>query len=83
MNRREDEQRATESRRILDQISSETDGGTLLSRASAGLRDHVSAKDAYADDHIDRLGTRIGRSVGLILTAALVIWLVVFLIRGG
>jgi hypothetical protein len=82
MSKQDDGQRTTESRRILDRISREADNGPVA-RASARLRDHVTAKDGDADDGIDRWGTRIGRALGLILTAALVIWLVAFLIRGG
>lgn len=82
MSKEDDRQRKTESQRILDRISREADGGPLA-RVSAGLRGHVTAKDGEAEDRIDRLGTRIGRALGLILTAALVIWLIVFLIRGG
>lgn len=81
--KQDNEHRARESRRILDQISRETDGGSLLSRATGGIRSHVTAKDAEAEDPIDRLGTRIGRAVGLVFTIGLVVWLVVFLIRGG
>ncbi len=82
MNPPDGDRRAEESRRILDRVSREADS-SVLGRASAGLRDHITAKDGEAEDRIDRLGTRIGRSLGLILTAALFIWLVVFLIRGG
>jgi hypothetical protein len=77
-----EDERDTESKRIIERISRESDGG-MLSRATSGLRDHVTAKDGEAEDAIDRLGTRVGRSLALILSVALIIWLIVFLIRGG
>ena len=83
MNKPDDRERDAESRRILDRVSREVDGGSLMMRATSGLRRHVTARDGEADDSIDRWGTRIGRSLALILTLALVIWLITFLIRGG
>lgn len=79
----DDGERTAESRRILDRVSREADSGSLLARASSGLRRHVTAKDAEADDPIDYWGTRIGRALGLIICAGLFIWLIVLLIRGG
>ena len=83
MSDQDNERRREESRRILDRVSREVDGGSLLMRASESLRKHVTAKDGEAEDAIERLGTRIGRVLGLILGVGLVIWLVLFLIRGG
>lgn len=83
MNKPDDRQRTTESRRILDRISDEADRSSLLSRATSGVRSHVTAKDGQAEDRIDRLGTRIGRSLALILTAAVVVGLAIFLFLGG
>ena len=81
MNERDDARKA-ESERILARIARE-ETPSVLSRATSGIRQHVTAKDGEAEDNIDRLGTRIGRAIGLILTVGLVIWLVIFLIRGG
>ena len=77
-----DDERHDESRRILDRVSREVDGGSLLMRATSGLRRHVTAKDAEAEDAIDYWGTRIGRALGLLLVAAAIAWLIVFLMRG-
>lgn len=77
------DERSAESRRILERISREGGRDPLLSRATAGLRNHVTARDGEAEDAIDRLGARIGRSLALILSAGLIIWLIVFLIRRG
>ncbi|WP_274627359.1 hypothetical protein [Arvimicrobium flavum] len=72
-----------ESKRILDRVSREVDSSSLLMRASDRVRRHVTAKDGEAEDAIERWGMRIGRGLGLILVVAVVIWLVLFLIRGG
>lgn len=77
------DERSAESRLILDRLSREAGHEPLLRRATSGLRNHVTAKDGEAEDAIDRLGTRIGRSLALILSAGLIIWLLVFLIRRG
>lgn len=77
------DERGAESRRILERISREGGRDPLLSRATAGLRKHVTARDDEAEDAIDRLGSRIGRSLALILSVGLIIWLIVFLIRRG
>lgn len=82
MAERDDARRQAESKRILDRIERE-EAHSVLSRATAGVRRHVTAKDGEAEDRIDQLGTRIGRALGLILTAGLIIWLVVYLIRSG
>lgn len=83
MAREQDEERNAESRRILDRVSREVDGGSLLMRATSGLRRHVTAKDAEAEDAIDYWGTRIGRILGLVVVAACLLWLILFLMRGG
>ena len=83
MARDSDEERDAEARRILDRISRESDGGSLLTRATSRLRRHVTAKDAEAEDAVDYWGTRIGRILGLILVAACVIWLISFLARSA
>ena len=80
---RSDDERKEESRRILDRVSREVDGGSLLMRASDGLRKHITAKDGEAEDSIEYWGTRIGRVLGLILCALLIGRLVLFLIHGG
>lgn len=78
-----DKDRDRESERILNRISLESDGGsTLFQRTAKRARDHVSARDADADDPIEMWGTRIGRVLGLVLLAGLVIYLILF-VTGG
>ena len=72
-----------ESRRILDRIARESDGGSLMARTTQRARDHLTAADADRSDWIEHLGTRIGRILGLVITIGLVVWLMAFLIRGG
>jgi hypothetical protein len=75
--------RDAESRRILDRISRETEGGAgMLSRGVHRARDHLAAKDADKGDWAEYWGTRIGRLLGLALTIGLLAWLVLFLMRG-
>jgi hypothetical protein len=80
-----DRDRAAESRRILERISREAHAGdaSLVSRAAKRARDHVSATDADGDDWIEQWGTRIGRVLGLAICAGLLVWLVMFLLRGA
>jgi len=79
-----DQERALESRRILERVARQTDGGAMsvVSRAAGKMRDHVAAADA-GDDRIERIGTRIGRLLGLLICAGLLVWLVMFLLRGA
>lgn len=74
-----------ESRRILDRIARESEGGgrSYLSRKSAQVRDHLSAADVDKADSIEHIGTRIGRILGFVLTIGIVLWLINFLVRGG
>jgi hypothetical protein len=80
-NNRNDMER--ESDRILGRISRESDGGSsLFARTARRARDHVSARDMDGDDRIELLGTRIGRVLGLILLAGLIVYLV-SVVAGG
>ena len=80
---RQDSER--ESRRILERIARETDpaGNSFVARSTKGMRDHVTAADADRADPIELWGTRIGRTLGLLLTLGLMVWLVLYVIRGS
>ncbi len=79
-----DDRNKVESRRILERMSRESDPGQSLAARGAGrLRDHLSAADADQDDRIEVIGTRIGRGVAFAAMGACVVWLVVYLARGG
>jgi hypothetical protein len=55
----------------------------MVSRGADRLRGHLNADDADQDDRIEVIGTRIGRAIAFLAMGACVIWLVVYLIRGG
>jgi hypothetical protein len=75
----------TESRRILERVSREAESGgrSAVGRATQRARDHVSAADVDRDDWAEYWGTRIGRIFGVALVVGLIVWLVLFVVRGG
>lgn len=80
-----DQERARESQRILDRVSREADSGTpsFVSASARRLRDQFNAVSAEQPDPVEYWATRVGRSLGLVITVALLAWLVVFVARGG
>lgn len=72
----------TESRRILDRIDQET-GNDFVSRTGRRLGDHLSASDVDQKDRIEVLGSRIGRTLGFLITVGIIVWLVWYLFGGG
>lgn len=77
-----DDQKA-ESKRILDRIAQEGDALTsFASRGARKLGDHVNATDVDQDDWAEKWGSRIGRGLGLLITIAIVGWLLVYLAGG-
>lgn len=80
---RPEQDRETESRRILDRVMREADssGPSMLSRTAKRARDHISATDADQSDRIEYWGTRIGRVLGLVVCAVLLVWLLSFALQ--
>ncbi|MEI9404575.1 hypothetical protein [Mesorhizobium argentiipisi] len=80
--RRDDE---TESRRILERVARETapGGASFVTRTAKDARDHVTAADADRADPIEYWGTRIGRTLGVMIAIGLLVWLVYAVTRGG
>ncbi|HEY6629916.1 MAG TPA: hypothetical protein VIZ90_00555 [Rhizobiaceae bacterium] len=78
-------ERAAESRRILERMSQEaaSGGDSALDRAARRARNHVTAADVDRDDWVEYWGTRIGRTLGLLLLFGLIVWLVVYLARNA
>ena len=74
-----DQEGRDEALRAIDraQAESETVVGSTFVRMADRARDHMSAADKDADDHIEVWGTRIGRSLGLMFAIGLVIYLAV------
>jgi hypothetical protein len=85
MPKRRAEQEDAESRRILARLAGEADtgGASFIVRQAKGVKNHITAADADRSDPIEYWGTRIGRVLGLAVAVALMVWLVIFLTRGG
>ena len=76
MTREEDRKRQEESRRILKQIEDESEvfGTSSMKRVADRVTGHLDG-DADQDNQVELWGTRIGRSLGLVFFAGLVIYL--------
>ncbi len=74
-----DQERARESRRILDRVAREADSSTpsFVAASARRLRDHVGAVNESQADPVEYWATKVGRALGLIITIALLAWLVV------
>ncbi|MEP9387452.1 hypothetical protein [Mesorhizobium sp. KR9-304] len=81
----QDSQRKAESRRILERVSQEAESGgrSVVERAARRAHDHVTAADVDEDDWAEYWGTRIGRTLGALLLIGVIVWLVLYLARGG
>lgn len=87
MTKSDDDERARESRRILDRIARDHDtlGGSALARAAnrkaRDVTDHFAGRDAVGQgegggtDPIELWGRRIGRSLSLVGVIVLAYWL--------
>ncbi len=66
-----------EAHRVLERIERESEsvGASSLARTADKARDHFMGKDQDADDPIEVWGTRIGRSLSLIVFIGLAIYL--------
>ena len=76
-----DGDRHAESRRILDRVAREETG--LLGRSAARAQGHLSAVDVDQNDRIEVWGTRIGRMIGMLVVAAFLVWVVIYLSSGA
>ena len=77
-----DDQRK-ESRRILERVSREAEGGSMIGRATDRAQNHLTAADVDRGDWAEYWGTRIGRTLGALLLVGLIVWLVLYLAQGG
>ena len=77
--------RQRESRRIIERVAQEAESGnrTVVDRMARRAHDHVTAADVDREDRIEYWGTRIGRVLGVFLAVGLIVWLVIFFVRGG
>jgi hypothetical protein len=79
-----DGDRDAESRRILDRVAREQHSGLgFLGRGTERARGHLAADDADQNDWIEVWGTRIGRSIGIVVIAAFLVWAVSYLAAGA
>jgi hypothetical protein len=76
----EDKERQAESRRILERVAREVEGEGVSARMTT--RRDAGAEDADNEDWAEYWGTRIGRSLGVVLLIGLLIWLTLELMRG-
>ena len=81
---RENSEREAESRRILERVVREAEAGgtSAVMRMARQARNHMGAEDTDKEDWAEYWGTRIGRSLAVLLFAGLSIWLILFLLRG-
>jgi hypothetical protein len=79
-----DRERKRQSERILDRVQQDAgrDALGVATRTASRVRRHVGAADADQDDRIEVIGTRIGRVLGLFLTAVLIALFLWYLIDG-
>ncbi len=67
-----------ESRRILDRVAREPDIGSSHSVYASRRPDGVEA-----DDWAEYWGKRIGRMLSMVFIIGMLLWLLLFLVRGG
>lgn len=75
-------ERQEEARRILDRLEREQIGADgLVRRGFARTANHLAAGDAPENDLIEIWATRIGRTLGLLITLAIIVWLLIYLMQ--
>jgi hypothetical protein len=74
----DDAERKAESQRILDRIAKESHLGQSHLR-SERTKAEQDAVDQARIDPIEQLGTKIGRTLGLIITIAICAWLAAYI----
>jgi hypothetical protein len=67
-----------ESRRILERVAREAEGGGIVQRAQG----HLAATDIDPEDKIEQWGTRIGRSIAAVVSVAVIVAVLVYLTGG-
>ena len=72
----EEQDRLAESQRILRQVNRDADQPGF--RGVDRLKYHLSANDTDANDPIEVWGTRIGRSLGLLIMVFLLLLIIIW-----
>jgi hypothetical protein len=85
MARPTDGDRDAESRRILDRVErdSHRSRSGIFGGATDWARVHIAADDADPNDWVEVWGTRIGRSIGLVIVVAFLVWVLYSLLAGA
>ena len=66
-------ERQEEARRILDRLEREQSGAEGMVRRSAA--------DAPGNDVVELWATRVGRGLGFLITLAIIVWLIFYLMQ--
>lgn len=75
-------ERQDEAQRILDRLAREQIGAEgIVRRGLSRTAEHLSANDAPENDPIELWATRVGRGLGLIITLAIIGWLLFYLMQ--
>jgi len=73
-----DDETVRQAKRTLDRLGEE--GGLsatpVMKSAANSVRDHFAAEDADKSDNIEVWGTRIARSLALVVFVGLVLWMI-------
>ncbi|MFN4009813.1 MAG: hypothetical protein ACK4K8_07650 [Pannonibacter sp.] len=74
---RREKARAEDARKAIDRVNAESETilGSSTRRMATRARDHLGGADKDQRDRVEVWGTRIGRSLGLIVAAGLLIYL--------
>lgn len=76
----ESDRRQQESKRVLDRIEAESATAGPVGRTVRRVENHLGAADADQRDWQEVWGTRIGRTIGAVVTVGAVIWLIRYLL---
>jgi hypothetical protein len=75
-------ERQDEAQRILERLEREQTGPEgIVRRGLSRTASHLAANDAPENDPIELWATRIGRGLGLIITLAIIVWLISYLMQ--
>lgn len=75
-------ERQDEAERILERLAREPTGPqAMVRRGLSRTSKHLSADDAPENDPIELWATRVGRWLGLIITLAIIVWLISYLMQ--
>lgn len=75
-------ERQEEARRILERLEREQTGAEgIVRRGVSRTARHLSAADAPENDPIELWATRVGRGLGLLVTLAIIVWLISYLMQ--